>query len=465
MPLLDEELSALLDETARSFAVPADGPAAVLARAQGDATRDGAVDGAVVDDVVADGCGASRGHGDGVEGDGGDGGGSANGEGGGSGGGRSAATLPPPRPLRAPSVWRSSRGLLVAAAVIVVLIATLAGVLWSQSGPRTPVAARLPSSTKGASPGAATAPVTTTTIPSQNGSSAQGSDRTFGQPTSTGTNGRVGHGATSSASPSPKASAPSASGGGAGSTGTSTAPSSPEFASSGVGQSARIEQVGSLNLTVPKGHVASTVTALTALATANGGFVATTQTQGGNAPGTTPSGTVTLQVPVGSFQSVLHQARGLGTVTSLSTKATDVTGQYVDLQSRISALQATQQQYLTIMTRATTIGDVLAVQSDLENVESQIEQLQGQLGLLTSETDYSTLTATVSQAGAPKHHHHAAAKLSGWSRAWHDSLHGFNDATQGLISVGGPLLFALLCVIAVIFGGRLGWRRLQRRSL
>ena len=76
--------------------------------------------------------------------------------------------------------------------------------------------------------------------------------------------------------------------------------------------------------------------------------------------------------------------RPSGKTTKLTTKATDVTGQYVDLQSRIAALEASRQQYLTIMAKATTVGDVLAVQAQLDTIQSQIEQLQGQLQVLTS---------------------------------------------------------------------------------
>ena len=54
--------------------------------------------------------------------------------------------------------------------------------------------------------------------------------------------------------------------------------------------------------------------------------------------GGAPYGTITLQVPVANFSAVLKQAQALGRTTDLTTKATDVTGQYVDLQARIAAL-------------------------------------------------------------------------------------------------------------------------------
>jgi hypothetical protein len=168
-------------------------------------------------------------------------------------------------------------------------------------------------------------------------------------------------------------------------------------------------------------------------------------------------------VPVADFDSVLQQARALGTTSSLTTKATDVTGQYVDLQARIGALEATRQQYLTIMTRATSIGDVLSVQDDLDSVQTQIEQLQGQLQLLTSQTAYSTVTVTVNEPTAPPRP--APVPESGVVRSWHDSVGGFADGVEGIIRYAGPVLFALLCLALVWLGGRALWRRSQRHNL
>jgi hypothetical protein len=198
---------------------------------------------------------------------------------------------------------------------------------------------------------------------------------------------------------------------------------------------------------------------LDAIAVSDGGFVANSQTQSGAAAA---SGSVTLQVPVGSFAGVVRRAEALGRVSDLSTKATDVTGQYVDLQSRITALQASRQQYLTILAKATTVGDVLAVQEQIDSTQSQIEQLQGQLQLLASQTSYSTVTVTVGESAPPPP---SPLPESGLVRAWHDSIGGFVTGVEGVVRIAGPLLFALLLSGALLAGGRALWRRYQRHNL
>ena len=403
MTMLDDDrLSSLLARAGAAFDVPASGPDDILARA----ADGGAMDGAAAPDPARE-----------------------------------------PRVRRIAAVGRRHRLLSVAASILVVVV--LAGAVGALvRGPSQPTATTGLRKTNVVVPSHGPA----TTIP-------------------------PGAAKTSAGSSSPSAAAPfgvgapSAGGGlssggaatGGASAGNAPSSSTPPLPSDAVGQSAKIEQTGSLDLTVGRGNLSRTVSRLTNLATAYGGFVANSQTQSGAATGSTSSGSVTLQVPVDSFATVLHRAQAFGKTSDLTTKATDVTGQYVDLQSRITALQASRQQYLTILAKATTVGDVLSVQEQLDAIQSQIEQLQGQLQLLTSQTSFSTLTVTVSErTPAPRP---APVPESGLVRAWHTSIGGFVAGVEGVIRLAGPLLFALLLLGAVLAGGRALWRRYQRHNL
>jgi hypothetical protein len=351
--------------------------------------------------------------------------------------------LTEPRGRRLARGIRTHRALSVAACVVLAFVVVGAASWLGTSRPPTQVAAGLQHSA--------------TTVPgqklSQNGAGiATGAPA---PPLSANTGAAapsIGGGSASSAGP---ASPP------AGSTTQATAAPLPNNAF----QSAKVEQTGSLSLTVHKGSLTKTMGELGFLASAFNGFVADSQTQTGavSANGA-PSGTITLQVPVNSFSQLLKRAQGLGKTADLTTKASDVTGQYVDLQKRIDALNASRQQYLTIMAKATSVGDVLAVQSQLDTIQQQIEELQGQLNLLTSQTTYSTLTVEVTE-GTPHVVPQPVAHHSGLSKAWHDSVHGFVVGVEGIIRLAGPALFVLLCGAVLAIGGRVGWRRYQRHQL
>ena len=318
-----------------------------------------------------------------------------------------------------------SRGLLVAAGVMVLVAGITLSLLAVNSG-RSRV----------------------TTAASSGGSTAVGGPISSGgpglPPASTGT-----------------ARAPTASGSGSTSTPASTVPPLP---TGSVGQTPKVESSGSISLTIGSGRLQPVLVKLTALASSAGGFVASTQAQTGTEGSAVPSsGTIVLRIPQAAFGTVVSQVQQVGHATSVTTTSTDVTGQYVDLQARITALQASRQQYLTIMAQATSIGDILAVQSQLDTIQSQIEQLQGQLSVLDSQTTYGSLTVTLNVAGRRPIPPVQAA--TGLRKAWDDGVGGFVSGFEWLVRIAGPALFALLCLAALVLLGRWGWRAARRRML
>ena len=341
----------------------------------------------------------------------------------------------------------SGRHRLLASAAVIIFLVVVAGVVGTVARrPAQPTRTAAPSVAPAIRPAPASTTTTTPPVFSSNGSVHAPASAPLSAGTSSSAQGTKSTGAA--------ADAPAAAAAAAG---------TPDLPNGAVGQSARIEQTGSLTLTVGHGRLSRTVTELTALAGTYGGFVANSQTESGAATGRGPWGSVTLQVPVQSFATVLQRTEALGKTSALTTTATDVSGQYVDLQARITALQASRQQYLTILGQATTVGDVLAVQEQIDALQSQIEQLQGQQQLLTSQTSYSRVTVTIGEhTPAPSP---GPLPEPGLVRAWHASIGGFLTGVEGVIRLAGPVVFALLLLGAVLAGGRTLWRRFQRRNL
>ena len=226
------------------------------------------------------------------------------------------------------------------------------------------------------------------------------------------------------------------------------------------GEPARIEETGSITLVVRGSSIQADTAQLMALATASGGFVASTGAQSAT-PGSPAQGTVTLQVPVHNFNALLAQVRSLGKVSLLTTSAVDVTGQYVDLQARINALEESRRQYLTIMAKATTVGGILAVQEQLDSLQGQLEQLQGQMRLLDNETTYATLTVTLTEKAAVAP---APRPEPGLTKAWNAAVGGFVAGFEGMVRVAGPLLFAVLLLAVLLLVARGAWKARQRHA-
>jgi len=228
------------------------------------------------------------------------------------------------------------------------------------------------------------------------------------------------------------------------------------------GLAPRIESSGSVDLRVKGGRIEPLFATLSKLASGDGGTVISTQAMvGTRTSGHFAYGIVVLQVPQRAFSTLVSQVQRVGHATSINISSTDVTGQYVDLRARISAQEASRRQYLTIMTRAGSISDVLAVQRQLDTIQSQIEQLQGQLNVLNNQTTYGSLTVNLTTSTRQP----MVAHRSGLSKAWHDAISGFVTGFEWLIRISGPVLFAVLCLGALLALGRFAWRVTRRRRI
>ena len=223
--------------------------------------------------------------------------------------------------------------------------------------------------------------------------------------------------------------------------------------------SAKVVKTGSVSLEVARQGVAPTMTRLGSMATGLGGYVADTKTAEG---GEDPSGSVTLRVPVDTFEQLLGQVRALGTVKSSTTHGQDVTAQYADVQARLTALSATRDQLLTILHRASAIGDILAVQDRLNDVQTQIDQLQGQQKVLDDQTSMASLSVDVAPKGATPN---KPSTPSGIGKAWDDARHGFTSGVEDILAASGTILVVLLVLAALAALARFGWLALRRRTL
>ena len=105
---------------------------------------------------------------------------------------------------------------------------------------------------------------------------------------------------------------------------------------------------------------------------------------------------LTIRVPSDRFDQALSQLKKLdGEVLTSGVNAQDVTDQFVDVQARLDAQKAQEQQYLTILAKASTVDEILKVQSALASTRMQIEQLQAQVNSMKSRIDYSTITMSI----------------------------------------------------------------------
>jgi hypothetical protein len=143
---------------------------------------------------------------------------------------------------------------------------------------------------------------------------------------------------------------------------------------------------------------------IASIAEKNGGFVVTSESRENQASSQNPPSTtvtVVARVPAAQFDEAVEAIRRIGGRTKVEKlSGMDVTEEYIDLEARIRTKRALEMQFLEIMRQARKISDALEVQSQLADVRTEIESLEGRRRFLENKSALSTISVTL-QTPAP----------------------------------------------------------------
>jgi len=93
-----------------------------------------------------------------------------------------------------------------------------------------------------------------------------------------------------------------------------------------------------------------------------------------------PEATIVVRVPAEKLdEALILIKKGAGDVPYENRSGQDVTNAYVDLQAQLKAKEAAEVQLLKIMDDAVRAEDVLAVYMQVQTIQTEIEQLKGQI--------------------------------------------------------------------------------------
>lgn len=200
----------------------------------------------------------------------------------------------------------------------------------------------------------------------------------------------------------------------------------------------------------------------TGFAKSNGGYVERSSfvATGGSAQ---KAATLTIRVPSDRYDQLLSQLRGIpgAKVASESSKSSEVTEQYTDLQSRVRNLQRTEQSYLKLLEQAKTVQEILSLNDRLDSVRGQIEQVQGRINVLDHMTDLATIDVTLAPIVPGKADPADGPKPVG--EAFADAWEGSLDALRYMAAAGAVALVAAGWLVVPVIFIALGLRRMLRR--
>jgi Domain of unknown function (DUF4349) len=222
-----------------------------------------------------------------------------------------------------------------------------------------------------------------------------------------------------------------------------------------------IVQTASLSLSVERNRFDSTIQRARTIATGAGGFVVSSSASQGKEKRLV-RGTLVIRVPERSYAHVMEQLAGLGRVEAQEEAGSDVSQELVDLEARIRHLEAVEARLLSFLDQAETVAAALTVQSQLNQVQLDLEQARGRLAYLEDQVAFATVSLDVRERQVAAEE---AGDGGGWGivDAWRDAGTGFVTVV-GWIFVAVATIAPLLLLLGVAFvAARLaGWRGLPR---
>ncbi|MFE7748582.1 DUF4349 domain-containing protein [Streptomyces sp. NPDC057428] len=201
----------------------------------------------------------------------------------------------------------------------------------------------------------------------------------------------AGSGASDSASDS-KAAAPRAEGAGAEAAGK---PADGARSAPKPGSAVAVHVIRTATLSIEVKSVPKAVAAARVAAKGAGGLVAEETTE--RIDDRYDTSHLVLRVPQDRYDEVLSRLAGSGKLRSRTSNAKDVTGQVVDVDSRIATQRASVARVRDLMDKAEKLTDVVALEGELSSRQADLESLLAQQASLKDRTSLATVTLELNE--------------------------------------------------------------------
>jgi outer membrane murein-binding lipoprotein Lpp len=180
---------------------------------------------------------------------------------------------------------------------------------------------------------------------------------------------------------------------------------------------------------------------ISAIADQSGGYVLETRTESNRS--NLRMANLKLAVPVDQFESAVQRVREAGKkILSEQSSGVDVTQEFVDTQSQLANLEATQARVREFLDQAENVEEALQVNARLTEIEGEISQLKGRLQYLSQRAAFSTITVSLQQ---PIVAADADPEILGWNPAG-----VARDAFAALTVIGQALATVLIWTVVVV---------------
>jgi hypothetical protein len=99
-----------------------------------------------------------------------------------------------------------------------------------------------------------------------------------------------------------------------------------------------------------------------------------------------------IRVPADNFEKLISNIEnGKDEIKSKSIQARDVTEEFVDIETRLTNKREYLKRYKELLSKASTVKDILAIEENIRTLQEEIESKEGRLKYLSDQVSFSTL--------------------------------------------------------------------------
>lgn len=193
------------------------------------------------------------------------------------------------------------------------------------------------------------------------------------------------------------------------------------------------------------------VAALNANVKACGGYVETSEADMGGYYDSNRYSTYTVRIPAEKLDEFLASAGENGKIVNKTESQKNVTLDYVDLESRISAFKTERETLTSLLEKAESLENVLSIQERLSEVNYEIESYTAQLRVLENRVSYSTVTLNISEVERV-----TETEQTLWAKIKNTFFENLDNLKEGVSEIivgvigGLPIIIPVAAVAAII---------------
>lgn len=113
------------------------------------------------------------------------------------------------------------------------------------------------------------------------------------------------------------------------------------------------------------------------------------------------SAAITARIPKDNVDAFLAQIQDYGQLGNMTQSQEDVSENYRDVDTRLKTQTAKLERLQDLLSRATTVRDILSIENEIASTQYQIDSLTGSLRGMDSKVSYSTVSIDLREETQP----------------------------------------------------------------